>query len=86
MMKSIDFTNDKVHNKVIHYFAIASVATLAMYLLSLPGVDSVFEGFVAKDAVIIFKLVLFFGIVYLADRFIENWRNTYFLTLTLEYI
>ena len=66
--------SDALHLSIIHYFAIATVATLVLFVFSLEGVDTELAKYMAPGAVLTFKLIMTFGIVYIADRYIENWR------------
>lgn len=65
----------KVLDRVIHYFFLAGTATLVFIILATPVVILLFKGYTQGMATLIFvEALLFFGIVYLADRYIENWR------------
>lgn len=63
-----------IHLKAIHYFLISVVAVLLFFILTLDIVDQALHREMNHYLVLFFKLLIVFGTIYLADRYIENWR------------
>ena len=63
-------------DKSINYLALAIILTLIFILLLLPGIDNILACLIPDFCQrFLFKVLLFFLLVYLFDRIITEWRN-----------
>lgn len=66
---------EEIHNKIIHYFAIAGTAALMFVILSSNLFTSLITEYIKNSTyVIIVKTLIMFAVVYVVDIIVENWR------------
>jgi hypothetical protein len=75
VLGEVDCISD-TSTEISHRYLLAIVATVLFLILMLPGTDAFFKPYIPNDAYrLIFKAIVVFIIIYLADVAINNWRQ-----------